>query len=175
MLSKHENHIHGLSWFDSQVIVSGCDSGTLIGHDVRAPNAAWVLNLSSNGICSLSRINRNYILVGHTNGEVSLLHATEQRKLCSYSLHSGDVRSVALWDENALMGHDHALFALTTSYDGYGCVWKLDTTAPHIEFNKIALLEGHTDKILSSSVVPFSRDIITTGADGKALLWKPKF
>lgn len=185
-MAAHQDHIHGISWVNSDVVLSGCDKGSLLAHDTRAASVAWSTNLSPNGICHLGNMCNNLLLSGHTNGEVNVFDIRMRRKLSSHILHSGDVRSVAMWTQNAVpnstmdvdTGH---LFGLTTSFDGQGSVWKLNaqqlssgsntSPADGYDVTKVARLVGHTDKILSSVYSHLTHDIITSGADGNVLSW----
>ena len=180
-LASHQDHIHGISWVSSSLVLSGCDKGLLLAHDTRAASVAWGVTMSANGICHLGELCDNLLFSGHTNGEVSIFDIRTQRKLSSHVLHSGDVRSVAMWTQTALphstMAVDGAahLFALTTSFDGQGSVWKLNaqqSVSPDgFDVTKVARLVGHTDKILSSVYSPLTHDIFTSGADGNVLSW----
>eukprot|EP00603_Paraphysomonas_imperforata_P005844 CAMPEP_0114414566 /NCGR_PEP_ID=MMETSP0103-20121206/1454_1 /TAXON_ID=37642 ORGANISM="Paraphysomonas imperforata, Strain PA2" /NCGR_SAMPLE_ID=MMETSP0103 /ASSEMBLY_ACC=CAM_ASM_000201 /LENGTH=398 /DNA_ID=CAMNT_0001582711 /DNA_START=1 /DNA_END=1193 /DNA_ORIENTATION=- len=130
-LAAHQDHIHGISWVNNEVVLSGCDKGVLLAHDIRAASVAWSTNLSHNGICHLGNICDNLLLTGHTNGEVNIFDMRTRRRLSSHILHSGDVRSVAMWTQTAVPGStvdvDAAhLFGLTTSFDGQGSVWSFD-------------------------------------------------
>lgn len=185
-LAAHQDHIHGISWLTSDVVLSGCDKGLLLAHDTRAASVAWGITISEHGICHLGEICDNLLFSGHTNGEVNIFDIRTKRRLSSHILHSGDVRSVAMWTQksipNSTMDVNAAshLFGLTTSFDGQGSVWKLNTQQllgssgggeEGADVVKVARLAGHTDKILSSVYSPLTHDIITSGADGNVLSW----
>ena len=38
--------MHGLCWIQQDLLISGCERGKLIAHDVRSPTPAWMLDLS---------------------------------------------------------------------------------------------------------------------------------
>lgn len=185
-LAAHQDHIHGVSWLSPQLILSGCERGLLMAHDTRAASVAWSVDMNGKGVCSLYALPEDGIgQVGHTDGGVSLLDLRERRVLSSYTLHNGDVRSVAMWNESNLQQQtpfngSGGLYSLTTSFDNKGCVWRLHGNAArgkvsHIatEFRKVQSLIGHTDKILCGVFSPVTNDIFTSGADGNVMCWSP--
>ncbi|CAE7522553.1 wds [Symbiodinium microadriaticum] len=187
-LAAHHDHIHGISWMSPQLILSGCESGQLIAHDTRAASVAWSIDMSG-GVCALHCLADDGVgIVGHVEGGVSVLDLRERRVLATYRLHGGDVRSVAMWNESghqkqkqATFGGTDGFFALTTSFDGKGCVWRLpsqlargNVVGPPTEFRKVMSLIGHTDKILCGVHSPLTDDIFTSGADGNVMFWSPR-
>ena len=183
-MAAHQDHIHGVSWIDTELVMSGCDKGLLLAHDTRSATVAWGITISSQGICHIGNICNNLVLCGHTNGEVNIFDVRTKRRLMSHVLHNGDVRSVAMWtqspypDPSVDVAGSH-IFGLTTSFDGQGSVWKMNpnqfssdnSTVEGYDVVKVARLVGHTDKILSSVYSPLTHDIITSGADGNVLCW----
>lgn len=164
------------------MVLSGCDKGALLAHDTRTASVAWSIQLSANGICHLGSLCDNLLFSGHTNGEVNIFDVRTRRKMSSHVLHGGDVRSVALWTQpppSSAPQLDSAshLFALTTSFDGQGSVWRLSSqqgsssSSGGLDVAKVARLAGHTDKILSAVYSPRTHDVVTSGADGNVLMW----
>ena len=48
-LSAHGDAIHGLSWLDGNNFVTGCENGSLLGHDIRVhpgSGSAWSYSLA---------------------------------------------------------------------------------------------------------------------------------
>jgi WD40 repeat protein len=159
-----------------------------MAHDTRAASVAWSIDMNGKGVCSLHCLAEDGVgLVGHTDGGVSLLDLRERRVLSAYNLHGGDVRSVAMWSESSSTGGSArqwkgtgGVFALTTSFDGKGCVWKLSGLAARGkvaanpgDIRKVVSLVGHTDKILCGVFSPLTNDIFTSGADGNVMCWSP--
>ena len=79
----------------------------------------------------------------------------------------------------------------TTSYDGTAAMFKLhskaftrvgnkpkggeiiavDNSSSQV-FQRVAVMQGmHHDKVLSGCVVPWTQEVITTGADGMVIKW----
>ena len=141
------------------------------------------------GVCALNCLADDGVgIVGHVEGGVSVLDLRERRVLANYGLHGGDVRSVAMWNESSQRHGKRSgfsggggFFALTTSFDGKGSVWRLQGEAvrgklvgPPAEFVKVMSLIGHTDKILCGVHSPRTEDIFTSGADGNVMFWSPQ-
>ena len=71
----------------------------------------------------------------------------------------------------------------TTSYDGTAAVWRINTnTNTYTNTNtntntisRLASLDGgaHSDKVLGLVLVHATSQIVTTGADGRVVLWSP--
>mmetsp|Transcript_5493 Transcript_5493/g.8369 ORF Transcript_5493/g.8369 Transcript_5493/m.8369 type:complete len:879 (-) Transcript_5493:165-2801(-) len=177
-MAAHQAHIHGISWLEPNIVLTGCDKGLLLAQDTRVGSVAWSIDLGSN-ICSCYSLRDiGMTIVGHANGSVSLVDTRERQLISSYSLHGTDVRSVGLWNETPFGG----LCAVTTSFDGTGGVWRLQSStarnsrgddSSHM-FVKIASLVGHTDKILCSAICSSTGDIFTSGADGNVMCWNPE-
>jgi WD40 repeat protein len=185
-LEPHQDAVHGLTWLDNDLLLSGCDKGKIIAHDLRSRCAAWSLELPKLinqpiGICtmSLTKPGSNSILIGCTNGLVIGISARDRRLLAAEKLHGDDVRGlcIAPWEDSNLSDHTSSFYFLTTSFDGTACVWRSNgENQSKYPYQRLSILKGHTDKVLGAAIHPSpdNFEMITTGADGKALLWKPK-
>ena len=184
-LEPHQDAVHGLTWLDNDLLLSGCDKGMIIAHDLRSRCAAWSLELpklvnQAIGICTMSvtKPGSNSILIGCTGGLVIGISSRDRRLLAAEKLHGDDVRGlcVAPWEDSNLSAQSSSFYFLTTSFDGTACVWRGNNeNQSKYPYQRLAVLKGHTDKVLGAAIHPGpdSFEMITTGADGKALLWKP--
>lgn len=220
--------MHGLTWLTccrdshfntpsddkfSNVLVSGCEKGLLIAHDIRMRSPAWSMSLPSNrGICSMScacdAAGRPMVVAGCTEGFVSAVDMTDRREVVSQQVHMDDVRAVSVISSpcydagsshNSYNSADTDLCFVTTSFDKTAAVWSipspnlyssdtplskvasLGSHAASIGGGDVGPLAGHTDKVLGVDTIvhrPFPHSnirrtsIITTGADGRVLLWR---
>jgi WD40 repeat protein len=185
--TAHEDHIHIVEWVSDTVVLSGCESGQLLAHDLRTPTPTWSLDLTAqhehSGICALFRNpGTDLAIVGHSSGSISLLDLRTRRVLQSHQCHESDVRSVTMWSEPASHtssgggGSRNDIFALTTSFDGTGVVWQLRPTPGRghpFELHPTAKLVGHKDKILCCTHSKVTHDLFTSSADGTVLCWNP--
>jgi WD40 repeat protein len=181
--TAHEDHIHIVEWVSDTVVLSGCESGQLLAHDLRTLTPTWSLDLTDqhqhSGICALFRNpGTDLAIVGHSSGSISLLDLRTRRVLQSYQCHESDVRSVTMWSEPSshTSGGRNEIFALTTSFDGTGVVWQLRPSPGRgnpFELHQTAKLIGHKDKILCCAHSRLTHDIFTSSADGTVLCWNP--
>ena len=163
VLDGHEDTVHGLSWLSENMCVSGCEKGLLIAHDLRSPSTAWRLN-TDRSICSLAAM-EGLIIAGCTGGWLASVDATSQSVLSSEKLHSDDIRGLCT---KALSRGEDSCLALSTSFDASAQVlrvWRDGRT------QTLAKLVGHSDKVLGGKFTE-AGGVVTTGADGKALLWQ---
>ena len=186
-LEPHEDAVHGLTWIDSDLLLSGCDKGKIIAHDIRSRCAAWSIDLpklvgQALGICTMTATTQgsDSVLLGCTNGLVIGISPRDRRVLAAEKLHGDDVRGlcIAPWQDSNVSGLSSSFYFLTTSFDGTACVWRshelIGINQSKRPFQRLSVLQGHTDKVLGAAIGPDNYEMITTGADGKALLWKPK-
>ncbi len=179
----HDDQIHVVEWIADTVVLSGCERGILMAHDLRTANPIWNLDLtdhdSNSGICSFyCNPGTDLSIIGHSSGSFSLLDVRTQRILQSQQSHRSDVRSVCMWSESSQgPGSRNEIFALTTSFDGIGFVWQLRPSPGQptpFELQLTAKLIGHKDKILCCIHSSETNDIFTSGADGTVLSWSPR-
>lgn len=165
VLDGHEDTVHGLSWLSEQMCVSACEKGLLTGHDLRSPSAAWRLNLDRS-TCSLASM-EDLIIAGCTGGWLLSVDATSLSVLSSDKIHSDDIRGVCT---QALPSNRGPFLALSTSFDASAQVLRVEGRKSGA-MQVLAKLTGHTDKVLGGKFTE-AEGVITTGADGKALLWQ---
>jgi WD40 repeat protein len=170
--------VHAVEWITENLLISGCEKGIISVTDARmssighGDNCLWNLDLTSyGGIYSFSKPNNGVILSGHHNGNTAVIDIYARNIISVNKLHNEDVRSVLLWSGSS----SSQSFALTTSFDTMGNIWKVSTkqSLQHQIFTKFKVLKGHSDKILCSAYSYSTGNIITTGADGNVIFWSP--
>lgn len=173
--------VHGLCWLDGLVVAAGED-GRVNCFDPRTGRRVWTYSAQggggAGGLCSLAKCadasgTGGLLLTGHTDGSIHLVGASDRRTLLSRRLHGDEVRSVAI--QRGLKG---GYEVLTASSDGTAGIWSVSKSpqASLWEAAQLCKLVGHTDKVLSAAFVPGLRDlesVVTSGADGRVLLWNP--
>jgi hypothetical protein len=165
-----------------------------MAHDTRINTPAWTLNLSqqpqmaeagTSGICCFSalsipmmgRASDGLVVVGCTGGYVCVINTTNRSVAAVHRPHTDDVRSIALHGGGSLRAGASSFGLVTTSFDGLGALWCVNQGSNGLySFQLESMLKGHEDKILGvcSTVRNKSVEILTTGADGKAILWTQK-
>lgn len=179
--TPHDDDIHVVEWIADTVVLSGCEKGILMAHDLRTSLPIWNIDLTNqeetSGICSFyCNPGTDLSIIGHSNGSVSLFDIRIRRILQTQLIHKNDVRSVHMWTEiNQYSRND--IFSLTTSFDGTGKVWQLRPSPGQqnpFELYPIANLNGHKNKILCCTHSKKTNDIFTSSADGTVLCWNPK-
>jgi WD40 repeat protein len=216
-LAAHDEAVHGLAWLSPTLLLSGCEAGLLVAHDLRTQphRPAWTLDLastpavqatgSSGGICCLQVVpismsllgagtgmgagagtgggsSFDLVLAGCIGGAVCILDCSRRAIIAAQKLHSDDVRGIvpiASTTATGTRGHEGAnqgaLRFITTSFDGTAAIWRAYSDKhmknTPISFRRLALLEGHTDKVLGAAIVPRSQQVVTSGADGRVILW----
>ncbi len=195
--AAHKDCIHGFIWYDSNVFVTGCDQGQLIAHDIRTSQAIWSINKVTDihndkiGICCLeyynnenesqNRIYEDMVLVGCTGGIISNLSFRERKIMYSERIHGDDIRGINILPNRHIKGSKSlpldnlhtSIYYAASSFDGTSSIWRKDFSATNNRYyHSMYKLSGHTDKVLGITHVPISNDIITSGADGKVLLWR---
>lgn len=196
-MSEHPDAIHGLSWVNENLFVTGCDAGVIIGHDLRSARPAWSYSLSDalppgaggqKGVCCLALLGSPQssanspasvpMVAGGLGGFVTLFNAATGQIFSHEKLHSEDVRCVSVSPATSRVRGELSVDLLTGSYDGTAAMWRvsMDPSSSRVKYEgSPRVLTGHGDKVLSA--VPFfaggrsSPDVLTTGADGKVLLW----
>jgi WD40 repeat protein len=180
--------VHALVWIDENNVVSGCEHGWLVCHDLRSPQYSWKIQVASaahQGIFSIAKIQEVYhpvdLYVGLSNGGFCSYNIQASRfSMAPTKIHEEDVRCVVAWEDAESDGRP-SVSVLTTSYDGSAAVWNASFIAesnprsgvPSSSLvKKASLLNGHTDKVLSAARCPHTDILVTTGADGRAVLWK---
>lgn len=118
------------------------------------------------------------LAVGCLNGSVSFLQTdTSPAKvvLDMPQAHSADVRTLlALPDYHYQRSENPLVFS--ASYDAtanlWACAGAQRRTDPLLQCtNRATLRAGHTDKVLCAAALQSSASIITSGADGRVVLW----
>ena len=199
-LSAHSDAVHGLAWLGSQgasdgLLLSGCDKGVVVAHDMRMSSRAWTLALpphlfdgSKPGICCLTASTRDHsnsasegiVIAGCTGGFICVIDASTRSVIAAHRPHTDDVRAIALNGLSPKRTGEVSFGLVTTSFDGLGAVWNVArsdcTTKSAYSFQLEAMLKGHGDKILGVASTARNNvlEVITTGADGKAILWTPR-
>lgn len=160
---------------EANTILTGCEQGRILAHDIRSPSPIWSIATTKNiGVCSLASLGASgNIVVGCMGGTVSLLDPRTGRLFYSNQLHGDDIRSMA-----SITDSSKNCFA-TSSYDGTAALWQLGFNSAESSSTVVEkigdLSGGHTDKLLSISM---SLDInekivvVTSGADGNVVLWR---
>ena len=221
-LSPHDAAIHSVLWdteshdtHNTNLVVSGDESGTLMIHDIRLSYNTNILQVeasslgshslggssNSSGICHMSLSQGSgsgtgtgygsMLGIGCVGGYVSLFNMNTRSVVATTKLHGDDCRAVCMFNQfnhnnpNHNPNPSHATM-LTTSFDSKASVWDVDTTIGGRGFSNICQLSNsntgempqsqshsHTDKILGCCMND-NQDILTTGADGKVLCWKPR-
>eukprot|EP01035_Chromulina_nebulosa_P016981 gene16981-22478_t len=167
ILPAHEDMVHGLLWVDENTIISGCDKGVSVCHDIRTGQSIWTSS-STAGVCTYSRYNDNIAVVGYTGGDLSLIDLSTGRILLTERVHQDDIRSIS----TLYQGSSPPLI-ISTSFDSSVAIWRANSS--HNKLDNVAILSGgHSDKVLDVSTIPGSeQQFLTSGADGKVILWKP--
>lgn len=190
----HEAHVHAVDWLDTYTVVSGDEKGWMVCHDIRSPQYVWRTAVPQHGICAIATIpdclgaTSNDVFLGLTKGFVSLYSPLQQRFiLAPERVHVDDVRCVLAWEtptSSRSAQRRRKVSVLTTSFDHTAAVWDVQVSSPaggrgsatatsEQKLVKTAMLShGHSDKILCATRFPLSGSIMTTGADGKAVLWQ---
>jgi hypothetical protein len=96
-------------------------------------------------------------------------------------IHTDDVRSIELLDyrtssnpASAFSSAVHEVDVITSSYD-MTTAHSTALVSDNASLLRSVRLQGaHNEKNLSAIVVRDSRDVITTGADGKVVLWQKR-
>lgn len=189
ILTAHHAAVHGLCWLNDVLFVTGDEQGVIVAHDTRSSQQAWSLNIHevlglsdahdmhTRSISCLQRMNGvdaaagsgavNELAVGCMGGQLTLIH--DQRLLLDIQLHTEDVRTIleAPWvGRNAL---------LSASYDGTAAMWEIAPPfkrAHELQCRPLARMQaGHVDKVLDAVVVDNGYRFVTSGADGRVVLW----
>jgi len=195
-MTEHPDAVHGLAWVNENLFVTGCDAGVIMGHDLRSARPAWSYTLSDalppgaggqKGICCLSLLGNSLssaaspasvpMVAGGLGGFVTLFNAANGQIFSHEKLHSDDVRSVSVLPATSRSRGELTVDLLTGSYDGTAAMWRVSLEATNrVRYDSLKrVLTGHGDKVLSA--VPFfaggrsAPDVLTTGADGKVILW----
>lgn len=197
----NEGAIHGLSWLDNNCLVSGCEKGQLILHDLRDPNnPIWSVkmnNLIENsfstlncdqkfidsnftgdyGIGSLtSNSSKTTCYVGCLKGLFCSLDLRSQKVHYLSSVHNDDIRSMITLNSSKISTASSAAPSsfttlATASYDQSCQLLTMNNMTGQL-IKSQRLSGGHQDKILSITQTSNHQDsLLTSGADGKVLLW----
>ena len=185
----HTGVVQALLWLDATTFTTADEKGGLVGWDSRIDTHTWnVAAPEGISFCSLALLSPWAsssppfcpIVAGCSRGTVMVLDPRKIRPFSSLvagQLHQDDVRSLtALPSSFSFSGRGQEqgqpgapLFA-TASFDGTAAVWALQGQS----FVQRALLQGaHTDKVLGVASVSGgpSGQLVTTGADGRVVLW----
>lgn len=120
----------------------------------------------------------NVLAVGCLDGSVSFVQADSNPAKVLFDLpraHTADVRTIlALPDYE--QGHRQHPLLFSASYDStaniWGCVTPQRRIDPALQLtNRATLRAGHTDKVLCAATLNSNASIITSGADGRVVLW----
>jgi hypothetical protein len=219
VFSPHNDTVHGITWINETTLITGCESGTLLVHDIRSsstigsfflPDAIQKSSASAlRSICCLSSLStlanaetvtswgEAIIGIGCVNGYACLLY--HNQLIFDSKLHSEDIRSLDLLSyslQKQLTGFSsfHEVDLLTSSYDMTSSLWKITSNEERTQTggnqveSKYKMQDGHCDKNLTAimlkqqreneeeeeeeeAVTAVCNDVITTGADGKVMLW----
>jgi hypothetical protein len=200
VLTAHEDCVHGLAWVNEHVVFSGSENGRLIAHDIRSKSAIYSVMLPElvreaihlhqpgttgddfmRSICCLatftseeSTLEKAFLAIGSISGHLTLLQ--NNRLFFDTKLHHEDIRSVEILSHTkrkGLITTTDELDILTSSYDTTGGIWKFIPSTSNLGHseNMTRFADGHTDKALTAVVVKKWGDVITTGADGRVILW----
>lgn len=188
------------------LILTGCEGGSVIAHDLRMGGPAWTLNLSTNsqlvtgggtGVCCLSSLSSvpvysrpsdGLVVAGCTGGFVCVINTATRSIVATHKPHTDDVRAISVHASasgNAGVGSgpksSSCSFSLvTTSFDSTGAIWSVSNSpngsTSYLSFDKESVMQSHSDKILgvTSTVRNGVVEVLTTGADGKAILWSQR-
>jgi len=192
-LYSHNAPVHGLVWLDGTTLLTGCEEGHIIAHDVRMSGTAWRYTVAGGGVCTMLRMphpqdtTNKWIAAGQMGGTVSVFNARTGAVMASDRLHKDDVRSLDVLSEpkqvvRSFSGTSRKIpgmpLLVTASFDGTAGLWGViggsGGNADRGRFDSLASLAGaHGDKILGCCVLPHSQHILTSGADGVVALWSP--
>jgi WD40 repeat protein len=191
-LSAHPGSIFACAWLSEALLATGCESGVVLIHNIRdVGNVVYRHELSDNlavysaaytslltdddGTC------QGFLILGCSRGYVIVLSVSfssdgegvfKGEHVMSSRIHNDDVRSLS-----ALLSGDRVLY-LSTSFDHSSAIWSFQVaealqpsgTSP-VQLSSLTS-HGHGDKVLSGVFVDGLRSsVITSGADGKVLLW----
>jgi WD40 repeat protein len=152
------------------------------------------------GVCALSALGSS-VAVGCSGGVVVLVDPRAHSVLSRCVAHTDDVRGISedgtiAQGAGAGTGAGAAPLLCTASFDGTAGVWALEggtqestgrspstrsptrasTSTRLISRAPLRGLGGHADKVLDCAILPLpltnGRAALTSGADGKVLLWK---
>jgi len=195
--ADHGSAVHGLTWLPSgshshaPLLLSGDEGGLLVARDTRSDSICWRLQLNPEwfdgeetvaGVCRLSAQlagDQLAVAVGRMGGFASVLQMTAAASdapptasaISTARLAGDDVRALSL-----LPAYDKSrreLLLLATSFDASGSIWSGGRASGATGMRRMAALDGHEDKVLGCCVNTATDEAITTGADGKVLLWRP--
>jgi hypothetical protein len=211
ILTEHKSTIHGLVWLNDNVLVTGCEDGILIGHDIRDRSSMWSLSLSellqqssgsfdavSRSVCALEYIpllsaavsrestpegfisspSNSVLAIGGLNGSVTFVQADASRAKVLMDMptaHKADVRTLLALPEYHV-SHRQAPLVFSASYDSTANLWSCATAQrrndPFLHCtNRATFRSGHSDKVLSAAALQLTPSILTSGADGRIVLW----
>lgn len=201
VLTEHTAAVHGLHWTSSNTLLTGCEEGVLIHHDLRSPSPIALYRLSdlleqfhdtpgtwSRSICTLGGLSggqsggkEGLVVLGCTTGQCSVFSLSEERLVADDKLHGDDIRSLCALPSPQLPHH-----MVLASYDHNATVWQWrpvpsSAVSSHsVKFwqaeNRVRL-QAHADKVLAVTCIPRHHTlggIVTTGAEGKVMLWTPR-
>lgn len=183
LADAHTRPVHTISWWDTNVLLSGCEEGQIIATDMRMRQRAWAftaLGLSdgmARSICCMDSMG-DFIATGTPEGAVDILSVSQLKPLVQSRMHASDVRSLAFEPHWAGANGTHSepsfpLNLLVGSYDGTASVCEL---GPSVRTGNMRLQTNlrythHTDKVLGTAWLCGGR-AVTSGADGALLLWQ---
>lgn len=193
-LTAHADAVHGLAWLNGHgdsdgLVLSACEKGALIAHDLRSRSPAWTLDLALHrqlvegggaGFCCLASVSASMgssssrdslVVAGCTSGYICIINATQRSITAVHKPHTDDVRSISIFNEGISKRGENSFGLVTTSFDSCGSVLSYNNSQS--SFHLEGMMRGHTDKILgvSSGLRNNSLEVLTSGADGKSLLW----
>lgn len=174
-LTEHPDSVHGLVWVNDNILVTGCDDGCVIGHDLRSARPAWSYNLndvlqndpaSRKGLCCLALLRSPQsgaadgfasphnvpMVAGSVGGFVTIFNAVNGQVFSHNQLHQDDVRSICVLSASARPNGAQHFDVLTGSYDHTAAVWSISSdAAQNVTFGpQPVVLRGHTDKVLNA-------------------------
>ena len=176
MAEPHAQAVHGVCWYDANVLLTGCEAGQVIATDMRMSARAWAMTVLGaddglpHSICTLD-CQGDLVALGTPMGCVDVVSASQRMPLVQTKLHTADVRCAAFqpaWGGEA----QYPVSLLVGSFDGAASVCDV---GPSVQSGKMRVQTrhrylSHSDKVLGASWLP-GRRAVTSGADGSVLLW----
>lgn len=164
--SPHQRTVHGMAWHGEQLLTA-CEEGVVTAHDPRAPSPVYSIRVQE-GVCSVAAAGAR-LICGCVGGLVVVLDLGLRSVVSSEHLHTEDVRAIAVYPGTA---EDEDFLLLTTCFDGEAKLMRGSTRLSRTALTPLARLSAHSDKVLGAAFTASGLPV-TTGADGRALLWSP--
>ena len=194
VLDAHPNTVHACAWVSRDVLITGCENGVVIIHDLLTVDedkcSSCVKSIqtpSSQPVFSLGYIKISekvgLLVIGCGKGYMHVvsikqkgIRNIETRVVCSRVAHEDDIRHVHV---DPVAHQEGGLYRLlTTSFDQSCNLWSVEynSTDESVRCSVMSTLTGHGDKVLCGDLFSWSNDreelaALSSGADGKILHW----